>query len=575
MSTEGRQPAPDFDDRHYERPQKNWICGHAAEGCPCKLGPGPGGTCRAGPECTPQLVINPGETKGLWKCTRPADQGGSCPLGPNVDGTCCRNTPSCQPVRSLRARRGLLVRATLIACTGVLLLALATPRRAGILSPGPLTPVHTGAHFASSHGHAEVKDPAGCAECHPAAHSGPESWVGLALTTANRSGPLAPARLLGPARRDFTAMDTACQSCHQPHSFHQASVAQAASCSVCHLEHQGRDHNLLNVNPAHCTTCHGDAAQMQASATLAEKLPAALFAKILPKGQSAFPVARPAGGLTSRISSFAGDHPEFRLHQAGTGDRNPLAFNHALHLKGQAIPLLNNAPLDCQSCHVPDASGVRMQPVTYAQNCQSCHALQIDPATPSLTLPHGSAETARAVLRSLPVAYTDDAVRRLQLSGSALRTHVAEKLAAFQKLNPSGEALERRVFFGLPSAPVGRDSCNLCHTVESSASGGAPRIAPVTVPDIWLPRARFDHAKHTQTSCYACHASATTSTLTSDVLMPTKANCASCHGPAGGVTDSCTACHGFHNPPPPASPPLRAYFDSKLPTRPASLAAQP
>ena len=36
MSTEGRQPQPEFDDTRYERPQKDWICGHACKGCPCR-----------------------------------------------------------------------------------------------------------------------------------------------------------------------------------------------------------------------------------------------------------------------------------------------------------------------------------------------------------------------------------------------------------------------------------------------------------------------------------------------------------------------------------------------------------
>ena len=85
--------------------------------------------------------------------------------------------------------------------------------------------------------------------------------------------------------------------------------------------------------------------------------------------------------------------------------------------------------------------------------------------------------------------------------------------------------------------------------VEAAPAGATPRIVPARVPDIWMPRANFDHARHTQVACITCHA-ATTSTLTTDVLMPAKATCAACHSPAGGVTDSCTACHGYHNPPP-------------------------
>ena len=142
MSAEGRLPSPDFDDGRYERPQKDWLCGHACEGCPCRLGPSPAGRCRAGPECQPLLVTAPGETTGAWKCTLSADLGGPCAEGPRPDGACCRVTPPCVPVRSLRSRRGLLVRSTIAACVGLLLLVLFGPWRDPVLSPGPLASVH-------------------------------------------------------------------------------------------------------------------------------------------------------------------------------------------------------------------------------------------------------------------------------------------------------------------------------------------------------------------------------------------------------------------------------------------------
>jgi predicted CXXCH cytochrome family protein len=89
--------------------------------------------------------------------------------------------------------------------------------------------------------------------------------------------------------------------------------------------------------------------------------------------------------------------------------------------------------------------------------------------------------------------------------------------------------------------------------VTAAPAGAAPLIAPVRPVDVWLPHARFDHAKHTQLDCVSCHA-APTSVATADVLMPSKNTCATCHGPKGGVTDACTACHGYHNPRPAGLP---------------------
>jgi hypothetical protein len=73
--------------------------------------------------------------------------------------------------------------------------------------------------------------------------------------------------------------------------------------------------------------------------------------------------------------------------------------------------------------------------------------------------------------------------------------------------------------------------------------------------DRWMPRANFDHAKH-QTDpntqkpldCNICH-HATQSRETSDVLMPAKANCITCHSPQGKVVAKCITCHKYHAPP--------------------------
>ena len=70
-------PAPDFDANQYERPNQDWICGKAAEGQCCRDRPRvPAGKCRATFECSPVLELKPGETKGRFRCTRPAEHGG-------------------------------------------------------------------------------------------------------------------------------------------------------------------------------------------------------------------------------------------------------------------------------------------------------------------------------------------------------------------------------------------------------------------------------------------------------------------------------------------------------------------
>jgi hypothetical protein len=128
----------------------------------------------------------------------------------------------------------------------------------------------------------------------------------------------------------------------------------------------------------------------------------------------------------------------------------------------------------------------------------------------------------------------------------------------------SGEEFEREVFFTVdPYKPQRQGEsrtrfsfygCAFCHEVKPVANA-APAITKPIFVDRWMPRANFDHAKH-QTDpntqkpldCNICH-HATQSRETSDVLMPAKANCVTCHSPQGKVVAECITCHKYHAPP--------------------------
>ena len=56
----------------YDRPQDEWVCGRAEEGCPCVFGPDAKGQCRATSQCLPAK-------KGdRWFCTRAISLGAAC-----------------------------------------------------------------------------------------------------------------------------------------------------------------------------------------------------------------------------------------------------------------------------------------------------------------------------------------------------------------------------------------------------------------------------------------------------------------------------------------------------------------
>src|SRR5438874_7668280 len=88
-----------FKQSRYESPNQNWICGQAAEGRPCPLGPDKNGNCRATGQCIPARKDD------RWFCTRSEAEGGKCEEGPRPRGECSHPIPPCQPVRSLRRLR--------------------------------------------------------------------------------------------------------------------------------------------------------------------------------------------------------------------------------------------------------------------------------------------------------------------------------------------------------------------------------------------------------------------------------------------------------------------------------------
>lgn len=553
----GRVPTPDFDENRYERPNQNWLCGRTCEGCPCRIGPSPSGECRATTECKPLLVTKAGETKGTWKCTRPKEWGGACATGPNPDGTCCRTITKCLPVRSVRAKRGLVTRAVVALSVAFLLIVLGSSLRESFINPAPLSRAHSGEefrHLAARKGGGE-----GCVLCHDEAKAGLGEMTKSALGAAKTS--LSFAKLAGTAAHDFTRMDTACLACHEQQSFHHASVTQASACATCHLEHQGPIASL-RVADQQCASCHGDRAIMDAAAQRTRNLAALVTGETAPRGVRLFSARRPDAVAGQLVTRFSKDHPEFLAVRPGQTDANPLKFNHKLHLTSDLIPPVNGRPLNCGDCHQKDAAGAFMQRVTFEANCRSCHALNFDEHNPGMTLPHGDAAFARAYLRNLPGEYADHAKRALGIANQRdVSAFVEQQINSLRERNRTGEDLEQAAFYndgkmGPGARVAGRTGearakfagCAYCHTV-TPRDNAAPEISVPQTPDRWFLRAQFHHGKHGSMACAECHA-AVSSERTADIIMPNRASCAQCHGPKVGVSETCGTCHHYHNPPP-------------------------
>jgi hypothetical protein len=363
----------------------------------------------------------------------------------------------------------------------------------------------------------------------------------------------------------FEPIDQKCETCHTHHSLHEPNVVQNRSCSACHQEHQGPGPMKL-VGIQHCASCHNNAETMELSARKGTQLQWQGFHRH-PHSveQVIFELPRPSQGYTQTFSSLWNGHPEFQLQREKARDPDVLRFNHQRHFASD-IPSVNGERLDCTYCHKPDPDGRYYQRISFVANCQACHPLRFDPRNPELTLPHGNAAEVRGFLRTLPMQYADLAVKKGITRPNEIQSFVAKQMTQLRERGPSGEELEREVFFTMePDKPQRMNDshtlasfygCAFCNEVKA-ASNTAPLITKPILIDRWMPQAKFDHAKHASVKCDDCH-HATQSRDTSDVLMPTIANCIICHSPEGKVVTRCITCHTYHAPPrlpPPTRPP--------------------
>lgn len=331
----------------YERPQQNWVCGWAAEGRPCRVGPNGRGQCVATFECTPS------KRGDRWQCARLPVQGGSCAEGPRPDGTCCKAIPKCQPVTSWRAKRGRLTLMVTGLTLGLIVVALTT-FGPSVLSPGPLNAKHsTAAH--------------GCGACHVAGHDNFSSIVTRALTSEEHTAeslkcvrchdrgenPLlahsvAPKRLASWSQHAETTPLAAAIPVRLKLSNavvdSSALKTEPLACSTCHKEHRSRHEDLKQLTSHQCQACH-----------------------------------------SKQFSAFDVDHPE--LERFPYKQRTHIVFDHLSHLN-KHFSKKERKVFDCNGCHLPHDNGANMLVRDFDDTCAECHSNQIvADAQPVLVVP--------------------------------------------------------------------------------------------------------------------------------------------------------------------------------------------
>jgi hypothetical protein len=322
--------------------------------------------------------------------------------------------------------------------------------------------------------------------------------------------------------------DNMCVSCHDAPQ-HKSNQTFTPACASCHVEHRGAV-RLAATADRDCEQCHRDLNTTTGRLT----------------------VAKVVGALNDA-------HPEFLAKRDGFKDAAVLKFNHEVHMKADLRGPKGATQLECSTCHVPAAAAPvairsrptdNMAPISYAKDCASCHPLFFDPLIDTVA-PHDTPEKVHAmVTQSLRefIAANPAQIGRPDPVRGRIPVNFPEGMRPVRNTADWIEARTANVERLLWSK-----TCAECHTIVDGSPRLAPQkpaplpqVVPTSIPTGWMPRARFDHASHQLTSCTSCHA-ATTSRLTSDVLMPSIDTCQQCHKPSRGAESRCFECHEYHD----------------------------
>ena len=406
-----------------------------------------------------------------------------------------------------------------------------------------------------------------------------------------------PRRLLGSTNALFTH---SCEQCHDQRMADHHGTPNDSSividCASCHSEHRGQS-SLTNVSDSQCITCHSD-----------------INAKT-DHHQSAF--TNSINSIDSHteialLKQWANSQPgsSHGVNQVGTfegnenkrfSDASNIKFNHAVHLHANGVLVPPDHPdygrqgangsskttLDCASCHTPDATGQRMQPIKYEQHCSSCHQLSYSslladtPLANNKPLPHVDPELINGILRDRLINYralqsNTKGADTTKSAGLVVNRNPAKPLqfpddtSNWDWVEEQLPNMQTLLFAGGKAAGQGdlQNGCALCHTFDRHQTSDTLdtiinwSIRSTDIPNKWLVHSKFPHDRHTQTSCVDCHyttdaensktVTARQSVNSDDILIPSIKKCQSCHTDERNQTPvmargRCVHCHDYHN----------------------------
>jgi len=387
--------------------------------------------------------------------------------------------------------------------------------------------------------HAKVPN-AVCMTCHVTGEK--EVWQRVASTAGHRTH----LESNNPALRNVQ-----CVTCHAVEVHHFAPLDRTCGQAGCHEMNKIALGKMRDQTTLHCTTCHRFTGEVPALATrdsaagtlrpgerqcfschaMQERLAAMNFD----------PSRDPHGGTCGMC------HDPHK--QATPADARLTCATAACHSDWRKVPFHTGVAhrkvtASCITCHLPHQARVD------ASDCTGCHEAVRERSRLTPPLPFDTTRVQRRVsaARERPQKVKGDAPPLLDVTSPpdtfshprhkslpCITCHVAARNARLTFTPPRGCQLCHH------QAAATKD-CSRCHngapagqrsvSVSVAVAGHAPRERAVT----------FDHARHADQRCVACH----TTEVTLDA-NPAVA-CRSCHEPHHAVGRDCRSCHGAADP---------------------------
>jgi hypothetical protein len=304
--------------------------------------------------------------------------------------------------------------------------------------------------------------------------------------------------------------DHACLACHDG-PIHHAEQTFSPACSNCHVEHKGVL-RLADTNDSACTQCHADLANKD------KHVPA----------------------FATHISGFDRTHPEFAVLRSGRLDPGTVKLNHAAHLKAGLWSPGGPVHLKCVDCH--RAPGV--EAINYERHCAACHPLEFDRRFGE-PVPHQEPRVVYEFVVKRLTAYIAAHPQEVKLTAEP------DKRLPSRSPEPAARTASEWVQHRLADAQLllWQKSCSECHTLSHPGGPDAlPEVAKAAITTRWLPHSEFQHSAHGMLKCASCHAQATNSRETSDILIPSIQVCRECHHSGNDAVEArCSECHVYHD----------------------------